>query len=148
MNSPVEKRDSEFAATEPASGWVLFRDLAFFQLKLALDGLRDILLSPISIGAALWGAVSRHDNPGYFFYRLLELGHKSDAWINLFGAVDSQHRYYEQRFTDEYLRKIETMIKSEYEKGGLLKDVKERIDTLLAQAADELNGESKRREGE
>ena len=41
--------------TEGVSRWVIVRDLGIFQLKLALDGLKDIILMPVSIAAARSG---------------------------------------------------------------------------------------------
>ena len=72
------------------SRWQLLRDVLAFQFKLAIDGLRDVILSPISIIAALVGLVSERKNPGKHFYRLLEMGHRSDRWINLFNAYDNE----------------------------------------------------------
>jgi len=119
------------------SHWQVFRDLVFFQFKLLLDGVRDLVLSPISIAAVVLGFILHPATPGRYFNQLLGLGHKSDKWINLFGSVEGVPREgqgdEDQRFTDDYLRRLEGLIQSEYEKGGLLKDVKERVDRLLTQ---------------
>jgi len=63
----------------------LLWDVVVFQFKLAADGLRDILLSPLSIISAILGLVAGGDNPYRYYRRLLRLGHKSEIWINLFG---------------------------------------------------------------
>ncbi len=64
----------------------LLRDLIVFQGKLFLDGFRDLLLSPASLFLGLVDILSpRGGEPR--FYRLLRLGHRSDRWINLFGAA-------------------------------------------------------------
>ncbi len=65
----------------------LLRDVLVFQGKLFLDGLRDVALSPASLVLALVDLLSG-DRSGGRFYRLLELGRRSDHWINLFGAAD------------------------------------------------------------
>lgn len=68
-----------------SSRWRLVWDVIVFQFRLALDGLRDVLLSPLSIGAALLGLVAGGNDPYRYFRRLQDLGHRSDDWINLFG---------------------------------------------------------------
>ena len=129
------RRNEEMAVENRAdrSGhWPLFRDLFFFQIKLLLDGLRDILLSPVSIVAALFGLIRKPDNPGHYFHKLLALGHRSDQWINLFGTDDAKENRQNRKYADAYLDKIEQRIRQEYEKEGLLRDVKERIDQVLS----------------
>ena len=61
---------------------------AIFQGKLLLDGLRDVLLVPISLVAVLAGVLFGGDRPGRWFERLLELGRHSDRFINLFNQHD------------------------------------------------------------
>ncbi len=68
------------------SRWELLRDVAAFQVKLAIDGLRDLLLSPLSLMAGLIGGLLLGDRK--MFYRLVHLGRRSERWINLFGAAD------------------------------------------------------------
>jgi hypothetical protein len=58
--------------------WELIRDLVGFQFKLALDGLRDLLLSPVSIVIAMYGLFFGGDRPGKHFYSLLHWGHKTE----------------------------------------------------------------------
>jgi hypothetical protein len=111
---------------EPPGHWSLIGDVIVFQFKLAIDGLRDVLLSPLSIGSAIFGMITSPRDPGRYFRSLLREGHKTDAWINLFGAGEA-----EKASSDDYLRKLEDLVVREYEKGGLVKDVKERADFLI-----------------
>ncbi len=60
-------------------------DVLVFQFKLAFDGLRDLLLSPLSIVAAVMGLLAGGDDPYQYFRRLLRFGRRSEIWINLFG---------------------------------------------------------------
>ena len=70
--------------------WTLLRDVAVLQVKLVIDGLRDLVLVPASLVA---GAVSllssRNGLPGPQFYQLLGVGKQSERWFNLFGAMDN-----------------------------------------------------------
>lgn len=71
------------------SRWTILRDLLIFQTKLALDGLKDVVLAPLSVAAAaipiLFGPRARRAR---LFYRVLRLGERFDLWLNLFGAVE------------------------------------------------------------
>lgn len=65
----------------------LLRDLLAFQLKLFLDALRDVVLSPVSLAAAVVdGLRGRRDRDG-LFYRALRLGRRSEDWIDLWAAA-------------------------------------------------------------
>ncbi|MBQ74291.1 MAG: hypothetical protein CMQ20_04600 [Gammaproteobacteria bacterium] len=86
--------------------WHLLRDPIAFQFKLTLDALRDLLLSPISIVAALAGLIRRQDDPGKYFHDLLRLGHRSDRWINLFGKREPLEDDLPGMSSDTYVRKM------------------------------------------
>ena len=69
----------------------LLRDLVAFQFKLALDGIRDVLLSPVSLVAVFVGFMFGGAAPGQYFYRLLRFGRRTDHMIGLFSAADNYH---------------------------------------------------------
>lgn len=115
--------------------WQLVRDVVAFQFKLAMDGIRDILLSPISITAALIGLLTSSENPGRYFYRLLELGHSSDRWINLFNTYSDEDD--KRPSADNIVKRAESIVVSEYEKGGVLSNVKNHADKVIDRIQDE-----------
>lgn len=117
---------------EPPGRWRLVRDLLAFQFKLLLDGMRDVLLSPISIAAALIGLMTSRDNPGKHFYRLLKVGHDSDRWINLFGTHDGVAG----PSSDDLVRHAESLVKTELEKGGIVSGLKDHTDNVLDRIQD------------
>ena len=83
---------------EPMSNRVLVRDVAVFQFKLIVDGLRDFILVPISLFAGLLSFVSGKDGkPNSQFYSLLEAGKQSEQWIDLFGALRNAPADMQQR---------------------------------------------------
>ena len=65
----------------------VFRDVVVFQAKLLVDGLRDLLISPVSIMAALVDLLVPGDDGGKRFYSVVRFGRRTEAWINLFGAA-------------------------------------------------------------
>jgi hypothetical protein len=74
-------------APTPSRG-ALVRDLLIFHVKLWLDGLKDIVLAPVSLGAAGVDFVFRTR----MFYRVLRAGERFDLWLNLFRAAqDAEH---------------------------------------------------------
>lgn len=67
--------------------WVILRDLAIFQVKLMLDGAKDIVLAPLSAVAAAFDVIFPGDRPGRRFYAVMRLGERFDRWLSLFAAA-------------------------------------------------------------
>ena len=113
------------------------RDVAVFQVKLLFDGLRDLLLVPISIGAGLISLLNAGKKPGSEFYDLLRFGRRSERWINLFGAAQHYHgpASEDDRFPaediDELVARVESFVVDEYHKGGITAQAKDRVDKAL-----------------
>jgi hypothetical protein len=139
----VTKQPDEVPQSAP-NHWQLIRDLVVFQAKLALDGLRDLVLLPISLLAAILGLVASPDNPGKYFQRLLEFGRQTDVWINLFGAT---HHYQQDDApppsSDAYVEKLEEMLINEYKRGGVVKNLKDHTDNLVRRVQAEVRQESR-----
>jgi hypothetical protein len=64
----------------------LFRDLMVFQIKLLIDAFKDVLLSPMAIGAAVMDLLYPRARRGMLFYRLLRAGQAVEERIDLFGT--------------------------------------------------------------
>jgi hypothetical protein len=73
-----------------ATRGVLIRDFLIFQLKLVLDGFKDIFLFQASIVAVVidlfFGGRRRR-----LFYTIMRLGERIDLWLNLHGAISRMH---------------------------------------------------------
>jgi hypothetical protein len=67
--------------------WVILRDLVIFQIKLMLDGAKDVVLAPLSICAAVLDLFFPGSRPGRRFYAVMRLGEKYDRWLSLFAAA-------------------------------------------------------------
>jgi hypothetical protein len=94
----------------------LLRDVLVFQGKLALDGIRDIILSPVAMIAAIYGAITHPNNPSVYFQSLMQFGRKTDDFINLF-----EHRNYSENVSDtpksdDYVEQVEAVINKQLEK--------------------------------
>lgn len=71
---------------------VLIRDLIIFQIKVWLDGFKDVLLVPVSLGAGILDILFGRRADGYRLYAVLRYGERFDLWLNLFGAVQQADR--------------------------------------------------------
>lgn len=71
-----------------ASRKVTLRDFAIFQLKLALDGLKDLVVFQLSIGAILLDFIAGRGRRPRLFYSVVRVSERFDAWINLHGVME------------------------------------------------------------
>ena len=117
-----------------ANRWALIRDIAAFQVKLLLDGFRDLLLVPVSLVTGVISLINFGKDGGREFYSLLQLGKRSETWINLFGAADrdrADRQSGSELDMDEVVSRVENFLVEEYKKGGVTTQAKERMDRAL-----------------
>lgn len=125
--------------TKQPPRWTLIRDVGIFQVKLLIDGFRDLVLVPASLIAGIVSlAKSTDGKPGPQFYELVSVGKQSERWINLFGAlrnappeVIEQNRFGDMDM-DEIVSKVENFVVDEYQRGGVTAQAKARLDKALA----------------
>lgn len=89
----------------------VFRDVVVFQVKLVVDGLRDVLLSPLSIFAALIDLLIPGDDGGKRFYAVVHFGRRTEQWINLFGAADRHDPEASAKGIDVLLNELEALMR-------------------------------------
>ncbi len=118
--------------------WTLIRDVAVLQVKLLVDGARDLVLVPASLIAGIVSLVkSRDGKPGPQFYTLIGVGKQSERWINLFGAFENapaevvEKNHFGDADIDEIVSRMESFVVDEYKRGGVTTQAKERIDKAL-----------------
>ena len=70
---------------EYESRWKLARDLGVFELKLAVDGLKDIVLAPLALAAVVADMVMPAESRGMFLRAVIRIGESFEAWLNLYG---------------------------------------------------------------
>lgn len=118
--------------------WTLIRDIAVLQVKLIVDGLRDLILVPASLIAGIVSIVrSTEGKPGAEFYTLVSIGKQSERWINLFGAlrnappeVVEDYRFGDADI-DDIISRMESFVVDEYKQGGVTAQAKDRIEKAI-----------------
>lgn len=66
---------------------VTLRDFMIFQLKLALDGLKDVVVFQVSIVAMLVDFLSGRGRKPRWFYSVVRTSERFDRWLDLHGAM-------------------------------------------------------------
>lgn len=128
----VEKRPPKRPDSVP-SRWTLLRDVLAFQFKLFVDGVRDLVLMPVSLGAAVLDFLGVGPRAGRHFYDLLHLGQKSEHLINLFGATEHADTLMNapRPGIDSLISRMERLVVNEYERGGITASAKDTVDRAL-----------------
>lgn len=146
-------KEATGARTDSEAGtgtWALLRRLLVFQIKLALDGLRDLLLSPASLIAVLLGLLGGRQHRDLPFRRLLEFGRRTDAWIDLFdshsdhpaegddpdGARSPAAPAGAPRNANGVIDTVERILREEVARGGGLRGVEARLQGLRRAVSD------------
>lgn len=107
----------------------LLINLGVFQLKLLMDGIRDILLVPIALGCGLFGIVFGGNHPDRWFNQLLDYGRRSDRFINLFNQHDN-HNTDNQPTSDEMLAPYRKKLVSQAQNSPLATKANELVDQI------------------
>jgi len=94
----------------------LLREAAVLQLKLLVDGLRDAVLIPISLLAALVGLLRGGPDCDREYRRVLKLGLRSERWINLFGNQRPLGKSGPAGSLDTILEQVESTVLEQYQK--------------------------------
>ncbi len=70
---------------------VVFRDFIIFQVKLVLDGMKDVVLFQLSIVAVVIDLIRGAWRRPTLFYKVLRLSERFDLWLNLNGPAEGAH---------------------------------------------------------
>ena len=89
----------------------VFRDVVVFQAKLVVDGLRDLLISPVSVLAALVDLLVPGNDGGKRFYAVVRFGRRTEEWINLFGAAGPKSATAEASGIDVLFNELEERLR-------------------------------------
>lgn len=81
---------SRSSRPHPDSRRQIARDLIIFQAKLWVEGFKDVVLVPLSLGAALVDLVLRRSGPRGTLHALMRAGVRFEKWIDLYGTLDDR----------------------------------------------------------
>ncbi|MFQ5746985.1 MAG: hypothetical protein ACE5HF_07160 [Gemmatimonadota bacterium] len=84
---PRPPSDGALVADRGPGRAVLLRDLVIFELKLSLDGLKDVFLAPLAVLAAVLDLLAEGPRFGHRFYSVVKAGERFDLWLNLYGPA-------------------------------------------------------------
>ena len=84
MDDNTDTDDTDDTDARYSSRLHLLWAVVVFQFKLALDGLRDVVMAPISVVAALFGLLFGGNDPGQYYRKVLRFGRRTEIWLNLF----------------------------------------------------------------
>ena len=118
--------------------WTLIRDIAVLQVKLIVDGLRDLILVPASLVAGIISLSKTKDGvPGTEFYTLVGVGKQSERWINLFGAYGNappqvtEQNHFGDADIDDIVSRVESFVVDEYKRGGVTAQARDRMNKAM-----------------
>jgi hypothetical protein len=117
--------------------WTFLRDVAVFQLKMLLDNVRDIVLMPVALGAAIIDLFYRGQREGALFYRVLRWGLHSEEVIDVYSAIEhhdpGQFKVSRAYTVDGVIERLENVVSREIEKGGTATSIKNAMDRAIDQ---------------
>lgn len=83
IGNKVDTGDTARTLNHDAGWGGVLRDVLLFQFKLVVDGLKDLCLAQVALGAALIDLVRRDGSPGRRFYGVVRLSERFDGWLDL-----------------------------------------------------------------
>ena len=96
---------------------VSIRDFCIFQLKLAIDGLKDAAVFAMSFVAFTVDLVFKRHGRRRFFYKMMRVSERLDLWLNLHGATEGADENPDGLFgtsaagSDTLLGQVEQMVR-------------------------------------
>lgn len=115
----------------------LLREAAILQVKLLADGIRDAILIPVSLLAALIGLLEGGDNCDDKFRRVIKLGRRSERWINLFGQQRPLDTSSPTGSIDSILEQVESVVLDQYKKGRSASETRAAVRKAMQKDSEE-----------
>jgi hypothetical protein len=121
----------------------LIREALVFGLKLGIDGLKDVVLAPITMFALALDLMKPTPDGGKNLRRVFRLGHGFDQWLDLFKvgrAPEGAGRATQAGFDaaaggfDDQLDGVEKLLRDELATGQLSGKAKAALRDLLAKS--------------
>ena len=116
------------------SRWRLMGDLLAFQGKLLVDGLKDLVLSPVAFIAVVIGILSDRHYPARYFDRMMRVGRDFDRWVDLFGTETKAGHSQEPNGPgglDAHISRLKAAITAQQHRGGMTDKARQAIERAL-----------------
>ena len=117
--------------------WKFLRDFVVFQVKMLLDNVRDLVLMPVALGAALLDLILKGDREGARFYKVLRWGWHSEKVIDVYSAIEHEEpgefQIGRDYTVDGVIARLEGVVTREVEKGGTAATIKSAMDRAIDQ---------------
>lgn len=68
----------------------IVRDVLIFELKLWLEGFKDVALMPLSLGAAVIDLLLPNKVGRGALYSVMKLGDRFERWVDLYAALEER----------------------------------------------------------
>ncbi len=124
--------------------WTFVRDVLVFQLKMFVDNVRDFVLMPVSLGAALIDLIFKGHREGTLFYKVLQWGSHSEKMIDVYSAIERHGTdgiEINPAYTiDGVIARLESVLVRECDKGGTAASIKAAMDRTFDQLHAETSG--------
>src|SRR3954470_17317498 len=122
---------------EPDERWKFLRDVVVFQLKMLLDNVRDLVLMPVTLVAALSDLILKGDREGARFYRVLRWGWHSEKVIDVYSAIENHpadtFEIGRDYTVDGVIARLESAVTREVDEGGTAATIKSAMDRAIDQ---------------
>jgi hypothetical protein len=119
----------------------LLRTVVIFQFKLFVDGLRDVILVPVSIIAAALDLLSGAPSTSGNFASVMNMGRRSERYIDLFGErknnVPGDPDV--EPGLDDLLSMVENQVRERYRTEGPGGSAQQAVDSLRKAVRDARN---------
>lgn len=129
-----ERENSQRAPARTDTATIV-RDTLILQGKLVIDGLRDAILIPLSLLAALVSLTQTGQQHGKFFYDVVRMGRRTEHWINLFEAADRIYPRDDDTVgetgLDDYLAQVEGRLAREFRNGEVTNSARRAVDAVV-----------------
>lgn len=113
--------------------WRAIRDLLVFQLKIFLDGLKDIVLAPLGLVAGIAGLLGKRGHPGRYLYKVMRWGKRYEDWIALYGALEHRKRLGDGDADglDGYVQRLERAVAAQSRQGSMTARARAAVEKAL-----------------
>ncbi len=105
--------------------------LLVFQVKLAVDAFRDIILSPVSLICTLLDYFQKMSGKNSYFEKLMVFGRQTEKRINLFEQHQIETSFNKNASIDTVLNRVESVILREYKEKHISKKTLSAIEVVL-----------------